>query len=41
MTNRKRFDQLLYDTDPIRSEAYLEFIQIPVQNVQMEFVIEK
>ena len=41
MTNKMRFDQLEYATEPIKKQAEINWMYLPVQNQLKEFVIEK
>ena len=41
ITNKKRFDQLEYTTEPIKKQAEINRMNIPVLNQLKEFVIEK
>ena len=40
MTNKMRFDQLEYTTEPIKKQAEINSMNIPVLNQLKEFVIE-
>ena len=41
MTNKTRFNQLEYETNPVVKEADLDYMFFPIKNQLLEYVIEK
>ena len=41
MTNKSRFNQLEYNTEPIIKEANFDYMFLPVQNQLLEYIISK
>ena len=39
MSNKTQFDQLVYDTEPIKKEAEFDYIFFPVQTTMKEYII--